>query len=145
MAISSAQLAQMYRQSGQTIPKEFRDAEELRKHKYGARKKVIEGVTLASALEARAWRILKLWETTGAIQNLRLQPVYILQEKQSGMRAIKYVGDFQFWKDGKEVCLDTKGIETAAFRIKAKLFKARFQDVDLVIWNKDRVRELEGR
>ena len=99
--------------------------------KYRNVKTTINDLKFDSVKESRHYQDLVLMERAGLITNLELQPVFILQEKQAGMRAIKYVADFR-WVDvatGKTHVKDSKGFQTAAFRIKAKLFKAKFPDL----------------
>lgn len=128
--------------------------------KYGRIKKEFNGLLFDSTLEANAYQVLKLRETCHFISDLELQPVFILQEKQPGMRAIKYVADFRFTvivgervggdfgfhdvMTKKTVVVDAKGIETAAFRIKEKLFRAKFPGIELQIWDRKKVKEMGG-
>lgn len=128
-----------------------------RKEKYGRVKKEVDGIVFDSTSEAEAYKVLKLWESIHAISGLKLQPVFVLQEKfteastdgpRKSHRAIKYIADFQFsWPSSNRfvssvTVVDVKGVLTPAFRIKEKLFRQKFPDLDLQIWNRDRVREL---
>jgi len=142
--ITSADVAQLYRNAGKEPPAEFADAKAMRKRaeKYGRIRKEVDGFTFDSTSEANAYTVLTVWEAAGAIKELELQPVFVLQEKQPGMRAIKYVADFSFVRDGCRVVVDVKGVKTPAFRIKEKLFRAKFQDLDLQIWDRSKVKEM---
>ncbi len=104
-----------------------------RAHKYGARATVIDGVTFASQKEAREYQALVTLERMGLISDLRLQPRYELQAAfdRDGVhhRAIVYVGDFAFVRDGRQVVVDAKGFQTAVFRLKQKLFLAKYPDI----------------
>lgn len=131
-----------------------------RKEKYGRIKKEVDGIVFDSTSEAEAYGVLKLWESIGAIADLKLQPAFVLQEKfveastdgpRKAHRAIKYIADFQFHfvstvKSAHAIPLttvvDVKGVLTPAFRIKEKLFRQKFPDLDLQIWNRDKVRDL---
>ena len=45
----------------------------------------------------------------------------------NGIKVCRYVADFYVVKQGGEVVIeDVKGVKTAAYRLKAKLFKALF-------------------
>lgn len=158
MNLSVSDLAQLYRNQGREVPEEFQGRPELeaklRAHKYGAIKKQVDGITFDSTSEAEAYGVLKLWEAAGAIIDLELQPVFVLQEKfvdaeadgkRKTHRAIKYIADFRFKSQADTVIVDVKGILTPAFRIKEKLFRQKFPDVDLQIWNRDKVKELARR
>jgi len=120
--------------------------------KYNARKKVIDGYTFDSTGEARAYRLLKSWEACGAVRNLELQPVYVLQPAMridgKTQRAIKYVPDFRFQRgcgEGSEtVVVDFKGMRTPAYRLKAKMFRALYPDVHFEEWDRARLKELGG-
>lgn len=79
---------------------------------------------------------LMLMEQAGAISNLRRQPRYVLQEafttyRAENIRAIVYVGDFEYREGGRVVCEDVKGVRTEVFKLKAKLFKWRYPDIEL--------------
>jgi hypothetical protein len=160
MGFSKAEAAQLCRQAGAEVPSDCVDYPEVRKRleKYGRVKtKSAEGIVFDSALEARAYLILKAWESFNLLFGLEPQPKFTLQEKQPGMRSIVYVGDFRFRIPKTETisdrsfhCMvdtvvDVKGVRTQAFRIKEKLFRAKFPDIDLQIWDKEKVKELEGR
>lgn len=103
-------------------------------NKYRARKTTIDGITFDSKGEARRYGELKLMERAGAISNLELQPVYVLQEafrcpRNGAQRAIKYIADFRYTEGGKTIVEDFKGKETEAYRIKRKLFLKRYPEI----------------
>lgn len=95
-------------------------------NKYGNIKTIIDGIKFDSKAEAERYCELKLLEKAGVIKNLKLQPRFILQHsfKHEGktVRAITYVADFQYTENGKEIVEDVKGVETAVFKIKKKMF-----------------------
>lgn len=134
---STAQIADVYRKNGSKSP--VTDACGSG-NKYGAQKTVVDGIRFDSAAEARAYQTLKIAEGAGLISNLELQPRFVLQEGYTLLgkryRAITYRGDFRFTRGGKTIVLEVKGFETASWRIKEKLFRARFPDVDLEVWKK---------
>jgi hypothetical protein len=151
--MTNADVAALYRNQGREVPIEFRRSEsgalscvEPRREKYGRIKKTVDGIVFDSTVEAEAWRILKLWEAAGAITELEVQPEFQLEPgfmvDGKKVRAIKYRADFLFVKDGRKTCVDVKGVRTAAFNIKAKMFKSRFPQVVFEIWDRAKVKEL---
>lgn len=113
------------------------DAKPKRRHKYGAKRTQVGEHWFASKAEAGRYRELCILMQAGLITNLDLQPVFILQEpfmrEGKQIRSIKYIADFQYIQDGKEVVEDVKGIQTEAFRLKRRLFLQRFPDIELRI------------
>lgn len=103
--------------------------------KYGAKKTVVDGITFASKKEAKRYEELKLLLQSGEIQNLILQPRFILQEKctvrTEKLRAIEYVGDFQYTCEGVTIVEDVKGVLTEVFKLKSKLFKYKYPHIIL--------------
>ena len=109
-----------------------------RKHKYNAQKAEIDGIVFDSKKEARRYLVLKGYENTGVIENLKLQPRYELQGKFKDStgnkhRAITFVADFEYEVEGKTIVEDTKGVETAVFKIKKKLFLFKYPHLTLRI------------
>jgi len=94
-------------------------------HKYSAEPCVVDGVRFASKAEARRYGELQLLVRAGQIVDLQLQPRYALPA------GIVYVGDFAYTEAGKQVCEDVKGVETQAFRLKARLMRELHPDVEL--------------
>ncbi len=106
-------------------------------HKYNARKKVVDGIIFDSAKEARRYQVLSLHQKAGLISELRLQRRWLLQEKFRDLagkahREIVYVSDFDYMMAGKHVVEDTKGFKTQAYRIKAKMFRKSYPDVEFI-------------
>lgn len=105
--------------------------------KYGSRKTVLDGVKFDSIKEARRYQELRLLEKAGAITDLQRQVEFILipVQKESDTkgvrggiikgktieRAVKYVADFVYMENGKQVVEDTKGVKTKDYIIKRKL------------------------
>lgn len=159
--MTPSDVAQLYRNQGREVPAEFQNFDAKsgncgsvtmfesgtgRKEKYGRIKKTVDGIVFDSTCEAQAWSILKLWEAAGAITGLEVQPEFQLEAgfmvDGKKVRAIKYRADFLFVKDGRKTVVDVKGVQTQAFVIKAKLFKARFPQLVFEIWGRDKVKEL---
>ncbi|MFZ2982000.1 MAG: DUF1064 domain-containing protein [Sphingobium sp.] len=87
---------------------------------------VVDGITFHSRAEARRWSALRLMERAGEIRDIEMQVEYLLipsQKKPGGgtERAIKYVCDFEYVRDGKRVIEDVKGMRTPDYIIKRKL------------------------
>lgn len=99
--------------------------------KYGNRKTVVDGITFASAKEAKRYGELKLLERAGEIADLKLQPRFPLVV--NGATVCTYVGDFSYHDTfqgavmAQQVVEDVKSEATrkiATYRLKAKLFAA---------------------
>ncbi len=109
----------------------------MRKHKYGAVKTTVDGITFDSKLEASRYSELKLLERAGVITDLELQPRFLLQEPcmYFGKRVLKmeYVADFKYKNsDGQVIVEDAKGVRTEAYKLKCKLFYKRYPEILLV-------------
>jgi len=107
-----------------------------RRGKYNARAATVAGQRFDSQAEARRYGELVLLENAGAITGLEVHPRFELQPAftdSSGKRwtAICYEADFSYTEDGAPVVEDVKGCETAAFRLKRKLFLQRYPALTL--------------
>jgi hypothetical protein len=108
--------------------------------KYGNRKITVGGITFDSKREAKRYQELYFQQRAGEISDLELQKRFELipaqyetfarygkkgQRLKDGMRCIEkavfYVADFTYQKDGKTVVEDSKGFRTKDFIIKRKL------------------------
>ena len=94
--------------------------------KYKNKKVQIDMYVFDSIAESRRYKELALLEKVGEIENLQLQPKFLLQEsfKKNGKtyRKIEYIADFIYEEKGKVIVEDVKGMETKEFKIKRKLF-----------------------
>lgn len=115
-----------------------------RTSKYRAEKITFDGITFASKKEGMRYVVLKQQEKDGLISNLRLQVPYELipaiykdEEKQLKtkskivrklvQRAVHYVADFVYDKDGETIVEDVKGgraTQTAEYKLKKKMMLA---------------------
>lgn len=127
--------------------REFIEGLSRRNSKYHSKEEICDGITFDSESEGKRYRQLKVLERVGEIKNLTLQPSYLLQEGFQGnngknYRPIYYRGDFQYFEKstGHIVVEDVKGVETQVFRLKEKMFRKRYPDIDLRILDS---RELE--
>lgn len=69
--------------------------------------------------------VLKYWERTGKIQNLVLQPRFLLAEKTGSTNALYYVADFDYIQNGERVVEDYKGHRTRVYINKVKVLLNR--------------------
>lgn len=113
------------------------------KSKYHNKKVEYDGITFDSKKEKNRYVVLKLLQQSGEISDLRLQvpfelipAVYEKVEKQLKtkvkivekcvQRAVHYIADFVYIKDGEMIVEDTKGsskILTPEFKLKMKLMR----------------------
>lgn len=104
-----------------------------KKSKYNAVKTEVDGITFASAKESKRYASLKLLEKAGVIENLKLQPRFLLQEgftyNGHKERKIEYVADFQYERNGQTVIEDVKGTRTEVYKLKRKLFLYKYRDI----------------
>ncbi len=115
------------------------------------RRKVVDGREFRSTLEANTYQLLKSWEDAGEIYDLELQPKYILQAKQKGIRAITYTADFRYrWVNPERhgyketVVIDAKGWKTDVYRLKAKLFRVSYPQISFREWTKETLKANGG-
>lgn len=99
-------------------------------NKYGAVKSVSDNIKFDSKKEAARYNDLKMMEKSGVISDLVLQPSFVLQDgfyyKGKKERAIRYIADFSYMRDGKKYVEDVKGLKTDVYRIKRKLFLRQY-------------------
>lgn len=94
-------------------------------NKYHSKKTVVDGIEFDSAKEAKRYTKLRDMERAGMIQGLRLQvPFELLPSfdcEGVKYRGMKYIADFVYYRDGKQVVEDCKGVKTAEYKLKKKL------------------------
>lgn len=103
--------------------------------KYYNRKTEVDGYLFDSKKESERYTELKLLERAGEISELELQPKFVLLEgfRDRGgkwRRPITYTADFRYIENSDVVVEDTKGMKTDIFRLKEKLFRHRYPDID---------------
>lgn len=105
--------------------------------KYNNKKVIVEDYIFDSIQESRRYKELKLLERAGKIQNLELQPHFLLQDsfRKNGktIRKIEYIADFKYIENGKTIVEDVKGIQTEVFKIKHKIFEKIYPELELRI------------
>ena len=104
------------------------------KHKYNAKLVEFDGFKFDSKKELKRYQELKMLEKAGKIKDLKLQPVFILQEGfyycGKAIRQITYRADFEYVdEDGKVVVEDVKGFKTDVYKLKKKLFLKKYPDI----------------
>lgn len=104
--------------------------------KLGNKKTVLDGIKFDSKAEGRRYLELKMLLNAGKIQDLELQPEFVLQEKfkykGKTERAIIYRADFKYTEDGETIYEDVKGHKTEIYRLKRKLLLKKFPDINFV-------------
>lgn len=102
--------------------------------KYKAKKTVIDGIVFDSKLEAEYYVYLKTLKKLGKIQGFDRQmkyeliPSYKQKDTNKTVRGVSYIVDFVvYYNDNTVAFIDTKGYETADFKIKKKLFETKYQ------------------
>lgn len=104
----------------------------MRYNKYNNKKTYIDGIKFDSKAEADRYYILKDNEKYGLITNLKLQPAYEIHPKfkydGKTVKAIKYIADFEYMIGSSIIVEDVKGVETAVFKLKRKMFLCKYGD-----------------
>lgn len=105
-----------------------------KQHKYSAKKVEVDGITFDSKAEGEYYKYLKTLQKAGVVKNFSMQVEYVLLDKfehpSTGktVRAIKYIPDFLIaYTDGTSEVVDVKGMMTKDFKLKAKMFMAKYQ------------------
>lgn len=104
--------------------------------KYHAQKTEVNGIKFDSKWEAERYNQLSAMQQAGQIKDLQRQVKFVLQDgyvnnKGEKIRPICYFADFQYTdNEGRQIVEDTKSpaTKTEVFKIKKKLFEARFPE-----------------
>lgn len=106
-------------------------------NKYKNKKVIVDDYIFDSIQESRRYKELKILLKAGKIENLELQPHFLLQErfKKNGktFKKIEYIADFKYKENGKTIVEDVKGIQTDVFKLKHKMFEKVYPDLELKI------------
>ena len=97
----------------------------MKGNKYRAVKTVVDQIRFDSKKEAERYKQLKLLLKAQVIENLKLQVTFELYA------GIKYKADFTYIENGKPVVEDVKGYRTDVYRMKAKMFKHKYPELEL--------------
>lgn len=92
------------------------------KNKYRAQPVVTEEGRFASKKEYADWCALKLREKAGLISHLERQVKFPLSV--NAQLVTTFIADAVFFENGKRVVVDSKGVQTPAYRLKKKLMRA---------------------
>ena len=108
-----------------------------RPNKFNARKVELDGYTFDSQDETNRYGELLILEKAGEISHLQVHTVWELlppfRRGKKRYRGIYYEVDFDYLENGQRVAEDVKGFATAVFRLKEKLFRYKYPDVELRI------------
>ena len=106
-------------------------------NKYRNKKVIVDDYIFDSIQESRRYKELKILLKAGQIQNLELQPHFLLQEsfRKNGKtyRKIEDIADFKYKEKGKTIIEDVKGIQTDVFKLKHKIFEKQYPELELRI------------
>jgi hypothetical protein len=109
-----------------------------KKSKYKNKKCFVGNIKFDSKKERGRYLILKDRLRKGEIQDLILQPVFVLQEnfkyKGKTERKITYKSDFQYFDLllQKTVVEDAKGCRTDVYKIKRKMFLLKYPEYEFI-------------
>lgn len=117
---------------------QYRKYSAKRKSKYRNKKTKVDDIEFDSQAEASRYLMLKKELETGCIEDLELQPVFVLQEAfvdwtGKKQRAAKYVADFKYLRDGDIVVEDVKGHQTEKSKLQVKLFLKKYPHIKFFI------------
>jgi hypothetical protein len=93
----------------------------MRRHKYGARKTLVDSEAFDSKLEADRYQILRLRYMAGEITALERQVTFELKGAL-GQHVCNYIADFRYLESGTIVVEDAKGFRTPVYKLKRSLF-----------------------
>lgn len=105
------------------------------RHKYGARKTIVDGIKFDSQLEAKYYYHLMTLKQLDQVKEIELQPEFLIQDKKKykgeTIRKIVYKLDFKVvYNDGYTEYIDVKGMTTPISQLKLKLVKGMYPDVN---------------
>lgn len=110
----------------------------MRHSKFNAKRVQLGGLNFDSLAEAEHYKKLLALERVKKIVGLQVHPVFELQKpfidfSGKRQRAITYEADFYYIEPGNPLPIveDVKGVETAAWRIKKRLFLYHFPEYEL--------------
>ena len=92
---------------------EYRALPKQRRHKYGAKRTVVDGIKFASRGEALRWMELKLLQRAGKIKGLTRQFGYSLHVPNGKLIGF-YMADFFYWRGNEPITEEFKGAPPTA-------------------------------
>lgn len=101
-----------------------------KKSKYNAKKTVVDGITFDSKKEAEYYIGLKALVRAGEIKGFARQCKFVVTEGDEETKATEYLADFiVIHNDDKAEIIDTKGVQTAVFKLKMKCFREKYPNL----------------
>ncbi|MBP0484651.1 DUF1064 domain-containing protein [Sagittula salina] len=99
-----------------------------KRHKYGARATVVDGIKFPSVKEAERWCDLLNLQRSGHIRDLRRQVKFQLVGASGPLlddrgQQIVYIADFVYVEAGQAIIEDSKGFLTPAYRLKKAIMR----------------------
>ncbi|MFB5761142.1 DUF1064 domain-containing protein [Paenibacillus medicaginis] len=95
----------------------------------------VTGIRFDSKMEGEYYQELLLQRQYGEIKDFTCHPKFVLQEQPK----VTYIADFLVTElDGSQRVVDIKGVETSTFRVKLKLFQAKYPTLPIEILAKKR-------
>lgn len=100
-------------------------------NKYRAIQVKFDGITFASKMEHKRYCELKLLEKSGQIEKLEVHPKY--PAIINGVKICNIILDFRYFDRAKReiIAEDTKGYWNPLSRLKFKMLKALYPDLDV--------------
>lgn len=122
--------AEYLRKTGQEPQKRPR-----KRAKYRSTKTWVDGFSFDSEKEARRYGELKLLHRAGEIKGFCVKPKFILTEGTGpNERCTIYEADFGVWyPDDHFEIEDTKGYATDEFKLKLKMMKEKYPEIEVKI------------
>lgn len=99
-------------------PKEIKDVEEEKPHKYGAKKVTIDGIDFPSKAEGAFYMHLKSCKN---LEIIKMQPLIRLSKAKIGYKPDFYIKDKN---TNQEYYVEIKGYQTRDFKIRKRLYIA---------------------
>lgn len=94
-------------------------------NKYRAQRVSVDGILFDSKAEARRYGELRLLEAAGEIHGLEVHKRYSLLV--AGKKVSVYEADFVYvTREGEPVVEDVKGMKTAVYKLKKKIWEAMY-------------------
>lgn len=100
--------------------------------KYNAKKIEYKGIVFDSKVECEYYQYLESRLYIDGYDHIELQPRYELVPKFGNQRKAEYIADFALWNGDQLLeVIDVKGMATDTAKLKAKIFRYKYQDVKL--------------
>ena len=104
-----------------TMPAPKKATGHRKRAKYGNTKCTYRGKSFDSKREMQYYMLLEFDESLGYIDNLKCQVKFMLLPSKGKEKAVHYIADFTYMKDGKLKVVDAKGLRTREYVLKRKL------------------------